>query len=358
MEAPSLSSCVPTASGVRTRRSALAAAADQWRDSKVGVAMHAVEGGAGNLSKTAGPKVDVPVGLCATARLTDSPTPHARSMGSEATWGLRDRERSRQRSYTPQPWVSGTSGESSQVLEPALDRLRASPAPGGGPFAQAPGRAAWMREPARESASPMSRPQASMPDGLAPDGRSMSRQPSGGMLLPPGAWRTSTPSARAREPRRLCNTLSMESVSASAAGSPGFRASSSPPPASAASHDAAPSHQQMPPPATVARRQRPPRAADVTAAARGAAADALDARRPLAERGGPGAARNAADQPAVEQLATIGESGAQDEDGVAAVPRGELWPEHEQGQHWIGIWKDAAGMWQITLKVCLARSPL
>jgi hypothetical protein len=109
----------------------------------------------------------------------------------------------------------------------------------------------------------------------------------------------------------------------------------------------------MPPPATVAKRQRPPRAADVTAAARGAAADALDARRPSTESSEPDAARDAAARPALEQLATIGESGVQDEDGVAAGSRsrGEPCPETEQGREWIGISKDAAGMWQITLKV-------
>ena len=246
------------------------------------------------------------------------------------------------------------------MVEPALDRLRASPAPGGGPFAQAHARTSWMREPARESASPMSRHQAPVPGGPAPDGRSMSRQPSGSLLLPPMPWRSSTPAARGREPRRLYS-LSMESVSASAAGSPGIRASNSPPPASAAANqETAPSLQMLPPalPASVSRRQRPPRAADVTAAAREAAADALEARFPSRESCAPEAT---AAQPITEQLATVDECGPEDGMTTAVRPRGKTSSEAKQGRQWIGILRDAAGMWQITLKVrlveCLARVP-
>ena len=144
------------------------------------------------------------------------------------------------------------------------------------------------------------------------------------------------------------NTLSMESVSASAAGSPGLRASHSPPPAQAAVLERAPSLPSLlaAAPTPAPKRQRPPRAADVTAAAREAAADASGARAVAHD---PGAVRpDAADQ----QLPTIGESDGTDEGDKAAGARSAAAAEHEQGMQRIGITKDAAGLWQITLKVC------
>ncbi len=353
MAPPSPNSAAGQAPGVQTRKSALAAAAGR---------MHAPLNGKGRAAPPgAGTAVSAHDQKCMDLtgnRQTDSPTPHARSIGSEATWGPQHdyRERSRPRSFTPQPWISGTSGESSQVAEPALDRLRASPAPASnGPVAQQAGGGrgggAWMREPARESASPMSRIQAAAPAGPAAEARaSVSRQPSSGVLVPPSAvtWRTGTPSALAREPRRM-NTLSIESVSASAAGSPGLRASHSPPPTqTGCPSDGAPSLPSLPPPAPAPAprgRQRPPKAADVTAAARVAAAEAGDGRG--ASRG----SKTRSDA-AHEPLAPIGESDGGTDEGVdAAVACGAAADEQAHGREHIGISKDAAGLWQITLKV-------
>ena len=360
MVAPSPTSAAAQASGVQTRQSALAAAAGRMYASVAGKgkAAPASAGAAvGAHEHKANGSADA--GPAGTRHHTDSPTPHARSVGSEATWGPHhDRERSRPRSFTPQPWISGTSGESSLIAEPALDRLRASPAPnGGGLFAQQTGGgragASWMREPARESASPMSRIQTAAPAGpAAAEGRaSISRQPSGGLLAPPSAvtWRSGTPSALAREPRRM-NTLSIESVSASAAGSPGLRASHSPPPTQAGCPEAAPSLPSLPPPAPTPapKRQRPPRAADVAAAAREAAAEAGGARG--SSRGRAAVPTDAAHQP----LAPIGESDGADEGGDAAAACGTADDEHDHGHQRIGISKDAAGLWQITLKVWTA----
>ena len=131
---PHSAAATAPAPGVKTRHSALVAGAGQTNAPLA--ATKATAFGA-SLSMSADVMKVAHAAACAAGgRHTDSPTPHARSMGSEATWGLpHDRERSRPRSFTPQPWISGTSGESSQIAEPALDRLRASPAPAGGPFA-------------------------------------------------------------------------------------------------------------------------------------------------------------------------------------------------------------------------------
>ncbi len=354
------SAAVQAPPGVQTRKSALAAAAGRMHAPLTGKGGRAAAQGAGIAVSAHEQKCIATADACpAPTRQTDSPTPHARSVGSEATWGPQhyDRERSRPRSFMPQPWISGTSGESSQVAEPALDRLRASPAPAGnGLFAQQAGGGrggTWMREPARESASPMSRIQVAAPAGPAAEARaSVSRQPSGGILLPASSsgWRAGTPSALAREPRRM-NTLSIESVSASAAGSPGIRASHSPPPTQQTGcPGGAPSLPSLPPPAptpALRGRQRPPKAADVTAAAREAAAEAGNGRGPSR---GSKTRSDAAHQP----LAPIGESESADEGVNPATACGAAAGEHGLGSEHIGVSKDAAGLWQITLKVLSA----